>query len=88
MSVIWKFPLPHPGDELTHGIPGHGEVVCVGLDPAGEPSVWLNVNQGAPAEIRTFSVVGTSHPFPPTWRPIGSYTDGPFVWHALEVLDR
>jgi len=85
MSVIFKYRLPLPGQQATHVIPGASTLAHVGLDPSGDACVWLLIAEG-PDEARTFSVVGTGHTFPPPWQPIGSFIDGPFVWHAVEVL--
>lgn len=82
---IWKFPLARPGDFAVLEVPEHGACVHVGPDPDGRNSLWMRVFPNAPLVQRVFMVVGTGHPFSPSAVSLGSFIDGRFVWHVLEL---
>lgn len=47
--------------------------------------LWAIVNPAkTTSELRKFGIVGTGHVLPEKADYIGSYDDGPFVWHVLE----
>ncbi len=62
-----------------------GTVVHVGLDPNCNPCVWLLVDPDAPTVARRFTLVGTGDSVADAAHPVGSFVDGPFVWHVVEV---
>jgi hypothetical protein len=48
--------------------------------------IWAKVSPENELEKRQFLVVGTGHTFDDTDMVyIGTYQDGPFVWHLFEV---
>lgn len=81
MSVIWKYPLT---SKWTEGVD-----VCmvrpvhVGLDPAGRPSVWIEVDPDGPVTNCTVTIVGTGETIPSdAGQYAGSFVDRSFVWHV------
>ena len=81
MRAVWKF-------ERTRG-----QRRQVWLMPAGaqilhceEGTIWALVDAEHEMVDRTFTVVGTDEPLPDTPAGhIGTWRDGPFVWHLLEL---
>lgn len=87
MRTIWKFNL-EADNETTFEAPAPARVLSAGLDPAGRPSVWVEVNPDADKIVRTVFLFGTGHPLEPEaqiaqGRFVGSIFDGPFVWHVF-----
>lgn len=65
-------------------IPNGFQITLVGFDPAGVPCLWAIVDPERSAASETIRIVGTSRPIPPNVRRhIGSFVQGPFVWHAF-----
>ncbi len=54
----------------------------------GIPCIWALVDTEKPMEKRTFEMFGTGQPIDP--KPdmvfIGTFQDGPLVWHVAEIL--
>lgn len=93
--VVHKFPI-----SLTRmfDVPcGPGQVVMVGRDAGQTPCIWIErevepvprMGVGAPLSIvyprRTFAVHGTGEPIEGDMKHVGSFFDGPYVWHVYEV---
>lgn len=72
-GVISKIEMPLDAKVLT--IQTQNEV----------PHIWVLVNPENEVETRSFRIVGTGHPFDDTDKKyIGTFQDGPFVWHLFE----
>ena len=55
----------------------------IGLDPAGQPCIWDEVEPGRDDNTMTLFIVGTGHPIPPgAFTFLGTFNQGPFMWHA------
>lgn len=83
---VWKFPLPEPtavDDYRLIEMPKDAKVVFVGHQNH-VPTIWAEVMTGAPKERRLFCVYGTGWSIEDTDVYVGSYTDGPYVWHIYE----
>lgn len=82
MKRIWKYRI-QVTDEQRIEIPFGSVPIHAGLDPDGNPSIWYEVNpQETTIHVRIF-VVGTGDPIPyETNIHIGSFVQGPFVWHV------
>lgn len=88
MQTIWKFPFAVT-DEQTIDMPAEAEIIHVGLDPHGDPCLWAAIPRtDAGPEHRLIEVLGTGNPIPDRDGErvhLGSFTQGPFVWHIFEV---
>lgn len=82
-AVIYKFPLlanliSRPlTDRVLY------KVLHVGFDPGGKPCVWAEVVPSVQSAYDTYvRIVGTGEEVPLGTDHIGTYTEGPFVWHV------
>jgi hypothetical protein len=82
MKAIWKFKLPAPravidmpvGAQVIR-VARQGPVICL----------WAIVKtDNNTLERRQFVTVGTGSPIPDDGRYLGTWDDGPFVWHLFE----
>lgn len=87
MRSIWKFPLGVALDDKAAEVtmPEGAQVAHFGLQD-GSPTVWALVDSDNPPEPRRFQIFGTGHPLPRGCRHVGTYGDGPFVWHVFEMV--
>jgi hypothetical protein len=79
---IWKFRLnvDHQTIDIEARIV---EWLHVGLDPNGTPCAWAIVDQFSRLHHRyALEVVGTGQSAPSA-PYIGSFVEGPFVWHVF-----
>jgi hypothetical protein len=80
---IWKYKV-----ENIIEMPKGAEILSVQIQN-GEmfnACIWAKVSSENELEKRQFLVVGTGHTFDDTDMVyIGTYQDGPFVWHLFEV---
>ncbi len=76
---IFKYPIT-----LDDAIPmPDGVVVLVGLDPAGSVCVWVQHADPDGRKIdRDLFIVGTGHEVPQPANHLGSFVQGPYVWHV------
>lgn len=81
MKTIWKFQLPSPLCVIE--MPAGATVIRVGRQGASI-CLWAIVETDNPMETRSFATVGTGHRIPPESRHLGTWDDGPFVWHLFE----
>lgn len=83
MKTIYKYPIKIT--ELQEiEMPEHANVLHVGLDPQGTPCLWAMVDAIESKELVSVFVVGTWNPMPfETLRHVGSFVQGPFVWHVF-----
>ncbi len=79
-AVIWRFPLPSPGHQKDLLIPLGWNVVHV-----ENRQMWVWVNPGAPKETITIQTMATGSLFSDKGTPLGTWLEGPFVWHAIQV---
>ena len=89
MNTIWKYPLEIT-DYQEIEMPQGARLLHVGLDPAGVPCVWAEVvTDSRPKKIVPLYVVGTGNPVPfGASEHVGSFNDGPFVWHVYKWVNR
>ena len=81
---IFKYGISEFGG-TDHEIPEGANVVHVGLDAKGEPSIWAEVNPDNKMASRHFEVFGTGMWIPDNYNYLGSYIQPPnFVWHIYE----
>lgn len=87
MNSIYKYPIKITDEQEILMAPG--KIVHVGLDPKGTPCLWVLVWTTMPDVLRTIFVVGTGNPIPgPAKRHLGSFVQGPFVWHVFTHEER
>jgi hypothetical protein len=79
---IWKYSL-----ENVIEMPKGAEILTVDIQNGQmfNAQMWVKVNTENEMEKRMFEVIGTGQNFDDTNRKyIGTYQDGPFVWHVFE----
>lgn len=79
--VVWKYEIGHARTEVD--LPKDAECVRVSPDPRGVACMWALVDPDAPTERVQLEIYGTGHPIPDGRTFIGSWLDGPFVWHLF-----
>ena len=84
MTTIWKYPLTQA---FSQDISKGARIVHAGKDPRGESCLWAEIDPDADTEMRHFRVIGTGHIVPENAEHVGSYIDGPFMWHVYEVTE-
>ncbi len=82
MMVIYKYTL-QLADTSQLNLPLGAEVLCV-KQQGRKFSLWIKCDPAAPAETRTFHVVGTGHDVPDGAEYIDTILDGAYVWHIFE----
>jgi len=81
-NKIYKYEI-QIADTQQIDIPLDWSVMRVGLDPNNIPCIWADVNPDDENIPTTIYVVGTGHPLPVNAEHLGSFIQGPFVWHVL-----
>ena len=84
MKTVYKYSLR---SRASVELPAGAVVLHVGLDPQGQGAFWAFVDTDNDTETRRFVVTGTGHPVPDGLEFLGTYVEGPFVWHAWEQVD-
>lgn len=87
---IWKYGAPEPGSLRHHMIPAGGQFLSVQMQ-GDLVQMWFLVDPSQRMEQRTFAMCGTGSDVEYLFDPrragfLGTVLDGPFVWHAFEVL--
>lgn len=79
---IYKQPLDITSN--NNGVTGNAvKFIHVGPDPSGQPCVWYETDTvNVPQSHHPIVIIGTGHTKPRDMVHIGSYIDGPFVWHV------
>jgi hypothetical protein len=81
MKQIWKYKLSESAIEM----PIDAEILSVQLQN-DVPHIWAMVSPQTELEKRKFAIVGTGQSFDDTnMKYIGTYQDGPFVWHLFGI---
>lgn len=84
--TIWKFPIDIEFDRQTIEVPAGASIIHVGLDPAGQPCVWAEVEPHVEKIEREIFIRGTGHPIDKVkGSHRGSFVHGPFVWHVYSI---
>lgn len=85
MKTVWKYEI-RGGLKTPVPLPDGAKVVHAGLDPTGAPCVWAEVDTEAKTKKTTFFLIGTGHEIPDKTTHLGSFIDGPFVWHVYSII--
>lgn len=83
-TTIWKFPFT-VSDMVAIEMPKGAKVLRVDLQ--AQPCVWALVNPESEKVRRVFYIFGTGHSLGPRANDlqyIGTFFEGPFVWHVFE----
>lgn len=81
MKTIYKYPLADSG---LLNLPTGAKIVHCDVQ-RDIPTLWIEVDTVAELEERRFTVYGTGHPIGDNATHVGTYFDGPFVWHVYEI---
>lgn len=81
MRTIWKFVMPKPYCRIE--MPIGAEVIRVARQGSAV-CLWAIVESDNALERRSFATVGTGREIPIDGRYLGTWDDGPFVWHLFE----
>jgi hypothetical protein len=80
---VWKFPIGAAVQGLQ--MPVAGKPLHVGLDPEGIACVWMEIESEANRVSRRFHVAGTGWNIPSPSEYVGSWKEGPFMWHLFDL---
>ena len=87
MIAVWK--LTFDNDALRTTLPAGAEILHVNTQK-GNICIWAEVDTEAPAEERTFKIVGTGHAVPAGPRKyLGTVKlqNDTFIFHVYELLN-
>lgn len=79
--TVWKFRIPMD-EEFCLEIPSDPDILHVDVQH-GDPCLWARVDPDRPFAKYTFYIVGTGHDIPPGLAHVGTWQEGPFVWHLF-----
>jgi hypothetical protein len=89
---VWKFPVPDTlqvNVPFTVEAPGIGRAVHFDMqetDTGYHPTfLWTEVDPDAPFSTTQFMVVGTGWDVPDDYEHVGTYLNGPLVWHLYQA---
>lgn len=90
METIHKYPIAGEPGTVMHVETLDGPVLHVGLDPNGLACIWVHGDTGEGSRFRALALVGTGWPLDKSpinilSKHLGSFVQGPFVWHLWEV---
>ena len=88
--TIYKYELGvemNERGEFTIEMPCGARPIHAGLDPAGTPCLWAEVQpENALAEMRV-AMLGTGHTIPSSaYEHVASFNQNPFIWHVYAVM--
>lgn len=83
MQTIWKFPLLII-ERQTVSVPWNATPIHAGLDPAGAPCIWCEVEStNTDREPLEVFIVGTGNARPDrATKHLGSINHGLYIWHV------
>jgi hypothetical protein len=89
MRTVHKFPLPTNiggGDIVELQMPAHAVIRRFALQNH-VPTLWVEIDDKTDLMPRRFQIFGTDHPLPAHAAYVGTYEQGPFVWHVYQVSE-
>lgn len=79
MRAIWKFPITCPQMAVPTG------AIFRSCAMQGTiPCMWMEIETTNPLEVINVYIYGTGHTIPDDLTYLGSYIDGPYVWHLYK----
>jgi hypothetical protein len=84
--TIYKFQFPI-NDEFTLAMPDGATILHLELQGLF-PCIWALVDECAESVPRQFRVFGTGWPVSGVGAHVGSFVQGPFVWHVFETEEK
>jgi hypothetical protein len=90
MRTIYKYPIKIVDQQTITSPQAYRTIITppkirhVGLDPQGQPCVWVEVDTDLAPHTWELFVVGTGNEIPDQAGlvSVGSFVAGPFVWHV------
>lgn len=90
MKVIYKYEIP-----FNSGAYGRfqvetfavGEFLHVEMQGAA-PCIWVEVDTDSAPAVEYLQVVGTGHEVPVGGVYLGTWLDGPYVWHLYALSEK
>lgn len=87
MITIWK--MTFDTDTLHTTLPAGAKILHVNTQKENI-CMWVEVDDEAPAEKRSFKIIGTGHTVPPGPRKYlgtGKFKNDTFIFHVYELLN-
>lgn len=85
-ETIYKYPLTLDGFSEEIEMPLGARILT--LQTQGDiPTLWAIVDPRELMETRLFGAIGTGHPVPANGSYVGTWQDGPYVWHLFEITE-
>lgn len=82
MTTVWKYPLTSSSGKMM--IPHGVEIIRVDKDWQGVVCVWAIVDsENVSKNEDQIFIIGTGSEIPERSRYIGTFAEGPFVWHVF-----
>ena len=92
MRTVWKYSLRITDGQQGVMMPAGAKVLPFVHMQGRFPTFWADIPDSevlvGDLEKRYFVVHGTGHRVGANEVYIGTYMDGPFVWHVFEVIDK
>lgn len=80
--AVWKFPFS-VYDSFALEMPSRHEVIHVDLQGGVAPTMWALVDPSSPKAHFTFFMHRTGHPVAEDLRHVGTFRQGPYMWHLF-----
>jgi len=86
MRAVHKFQFTSLSQPLQVLVSREAKVVLVDVQ-AGVPTVWVDDrwDESLKQYRWDFMAIGTGHPIPDNAEHVGSYQQGPYVWHIYQL---
>jgi hypothetical protein len=85
MRTIYKYPLETGQfNDVSIRLPEGATIRRVAIQH-NTPTLWAEIDTEAKLVVRHLRVHGTGHPIPAGAVYVGTWDDGPFVWHLYEL---
>ena len=85
MRKIYKYPIRITDKQEIPVYKADGtrsKIVYAGLDPTGQPCIWVEHFPGNYREAWQVRVIGTGHEIAGALEHVGSFVQDPFAWHV------
>lgn len=85
MRTIYKFPLAIEERQNIEFLKQAGttpKIIHVGIDPQGQPCIWIELTPGKYFTGYEIYIVGTGERIPGSSNHIGSFVQDRYVWHV------
>ena len=83
MNTIYKYPFDISNPPIIVDLPPLHCVVHVEAQE-GTPTMWIELDPDHDTDRVEFLIIGTGGRVPPGAQHIGTFLQGPFVWHVYQ----